>query len=76
VLGVSTLDAIAEESGVARVVVCLDARMREVYYACLERAGDEWRTASPRFASLPQRRSVRRGAAGADVETASRHTLN
>jgi tRNA threonylcarbamoyladenosine biosynthesis protein TsaB len=45
VLGVSTLDAIAEEAGAARVVVCLDARMREVYYACLERAGDEWRTA-------------------------------
>jgi tRNA threonylcarbamoyladenosine biosynthesis protein TsaB len=44
VLGVSTLDAIAEESGAARVVVCLDARMREVYYACLERAGGEWRT--------------------------------
>jgi len=44
-LGVSTLDAIAEESGAARVIVCLDARMREVYYACLERAGDEWRTA-------------------------------
>jgi tRNA threonylcarbamoyladenosine biosynthesis protein TsaB len=44
-LGVSTLEAIAEESGAARVVVCLDARMREVYYACLERAGGEWRTA-------------------------------
>src|SRR5262245_30835275 len=29
VLGVSTLEAIAEESGAARVVACLDARMRE-----------------------------------------------
>jgi len=45
-LGVSTLDAIAEESGAARVIVCLDARMREVYYACLERAGGEWRATS------------------------------
>lgn len=45
VLGVSTLDAVAEESGVARVVVCLDARMREVYYACLERAGGQWHSA-------------------------------
>ncbi|MGH8675143.1 MAG: tRNA (adenosine(37)-N6)-threonylcarbamoyltransferase complex dimerization subunit type 1 TsaB [Burkholderiales bacterium] len=45
VLGVSTLDAIAEESGAARVVVCLDARMREVYYACLERTGGAWRAA-------------------------------
>ena len=49
VLGVSTLDSIAEESGAARVVVCIDARMREVYYACLERAGGAWRAAiSPR----------------------------
>ena len=45
-LGVSTLDAIAEESGAARVIVCLDARMREVYYACLERAGGGWRATS------------------------------
>jgi tRNA threonylcarbamoyladenosine biosynthesis protein TsaB len=45
-LGVSTLDAIAEESGAPRVVVCLDARMREVYYACLERAGGTWRAAN------------------------------
>ena len=44
-LGVSTLDAVAEESGAAQVVVCLDARMREVYYACLERTGGEWRSA-------------------------------
>lgn len=44
-LGVSTLDAIAEESGAARVVACLDARMREVYYACLERVHDGWRAA-------------------------------
>ena len=49
VLGVSTLDAIAEESGALRVVVCVDARMREVYYACLERSDRVWRAAiSPR----------------------------
>ena len=46
-LGISTLDAIAEECGAARVLVCLDARMREVYYACLEKAGSEWRAARP-----------------------------
>ena len=46
-LGVSTLDAIAEEAGAARVMVCLDARMREVYYACLENVGSEWRSARP-----------------------------
>jgi tRNA threonylcarbamoyladenosine biosynthesis protein TsaB len=43
VLGVSTLDALAQESGAPRVVACLDARMREVYYAALEKEGDRWR---------------------------------
>ena len=38
VLGVSTLETVAEESGAERVVACLDARMHEVYYAALERA--------------------------------------
>ncbi len=43
VIGVSTLEALAQECGAARVVACLDARMREVYYACLEREGGAWR---------------------------------
>jgi tRNA threonylcarbamoyladenosine biosynthesis protein TsaB len=41
--GVSTLEALAEESGAARVVACLDARMGEVYYSALERNGARWR---------------------------------
>jgi tRNA threonylcarbamoyladenosine biosynthesis protein TsaB len=43
VLGVSTLEALAEETGAARVVACIDARMREVYYSALERHGNSWR---------------------------------
>ena len=43
VLGVSSLEALAEESGAARVVACLDARMREVYYAALEKDARGWR---------------------------------
>ena len=43
VLGVSTLEAIAEESGAARVVACLDARMREVYYSAHEMNQGRWR---------------------------------
>jgi tRNA threonylcarbamoyladenosine biosynthesis protein TsaB len=39
VLGVSTLAAIAEASGAARVVACLDARMGEVYHAAFEKRG-------------------------------------
>jgi tRNA threonylcarbamoyladenosine biosynthesis protein TsaB len=42
-LGVSSLEALAEEARAPRVVACLDARMREVYYACLERQGGAWR---------------------------------
>ncbi len=42
VIGISTLEALAEESGATRVVTCLDARMREVYYAALEKRGARW----------------------------------
>jgi len=43
VYGVSSLAAIAQESGGNRVIACVDARMREVYYAALERIADGWR---------------------------------
>ena len=43
VIGISTLEALAEESGAPRVVACIDARMREVYYSALERNGAGWR---------------------------------
>lgn len=42
VLGITTLDAMAEESGAAQVVACLDARMGEIYAAVLERDRDRW----------------------------------
>ena len=47
VLGISSLEAIAEESGAARVVACLDARMREVYYSALEKKQGRWHEVSP-----------------------------
>ena len=43
VIGVSTLEAMAEECGAARVVACLDARMSEVYYSALEKRPGGWR---------------------------------
>jgi tRNA threonylcarbamoyladenosine biosynthesis protein TsaB len=43
VLGVSTLEALAEEAAAPRVVACLDARMREVYYAALEKEERGWK---------------------------------
>jgi tRNA threonylcarbamoyladenosine biosynthesis protein TsaB len=42
VLGVSAFEAMAQESGAPRVVACIDARMREVYYSALEKRGGEW----------------------------------
>jgi tRNA threonylcarbamoyladenosine biosynthesis protein TsaB len=59
VIGISTLEALAQESGAARVLACIDARMREVYYAALEKHGGGWHEvipahcAAPRSAPLP-----------------------
>ncbi|OIQ83831.1 tRNA threonylcarbamoyladenosine biosynthesis protein TsaB [mine drainage metagenome] len=47
VVGVCTLEALAQRAGAARVIACLDARMNEVYHAVYERDGDAWRTVSP-----------------------------
>jgi tRNA threonylcarbamoyladenosine biosynthesis protein TsaB len=47
VLGVGTLEALAEQSGAERVVACLDARMGEVYHAAYRRRAGGWTEASP-----------------------------
>ena len=58
-IGISTLEAIAEESGAERVVACLDARMHEVYYSALEKNAGRWRETiaaqcvAPALAQLP-----------------------
>jgi tRNA threonylcarbamoyladenosine biosynthesis protein TsaB len=53
--GVSTLEALAEESGAPRVVACLDARMGEVYYAALEKQDGRWREVIPAQCVVPAR---------------------
>jgi len=53
VVGVSTLEATAEESGADRVIVALDARMHEVYYAAFEKAGGKWTQALPAACVAP-----------------------
>jgi tRNA threonylcarbamoyladenosine biosynthesis protein TsaB len=58
VLGVSSLEALAEESGARRVAACIDARMHEVYYAALEKTGGRWREVVPAQCVAP--REVRR----------------
>jgi len=55
VIGIPTLEALAEECGAARVVTCLDARMSEVYYAAFERREDGWRVAIPAQCVAPDR---------------------
>lgn len=47
VLGIPTLEALAEESGAGRVIACLDARMSEVYYAALEKREGRWHEVVP-----------------------------
>lgn len=42
VIGIPTLEALAEECGAPSVVACLDARMGEVYYSALERRAGRW----------------------------------
>jgi tRNA threonylcarbamoyladenosine biosynthesis protein TsaB len=44
VVGIPTLLALAQASGAARAICCIDARMGEVYHAAYERTGAGWRT--------------------------------
>jgi tRNA threonylcarbamoyladenosine biosynthesis protein TsaB len=42
VVGVSTLQALAQQSGVEKVIACLDARMGEIYHAAYVKHNGEW----------------------------------
>jgi len=42
VLGVGTLEALAEDAGADRVIACIDARMGEIYHASYRRTGASW----------------------------------
>lgn len=42
VVGVCTLEALAEASGQDKVIAALDARMGELYFAAYEKRNDEW----------------------------------
>jgi tRNA threonylcarbamoyladenosine biosynthesis protein TsaB len=60
VIGISAFEALAQEAapgaGAARVVACIDARMREVYYAALERQPHfrSWREVVPGQCVAPE----------------------
>lgn len=42
VIGVCTLEALAQQAAAERVIACLDARMNEVYHAAYRRTGEGW----------------------------------
>ena len=42
VVGVNTLLAVAQASGADKVVICLDARMGEIYHAAFEKHENKW----------------------------------
>ncbi len=42
VVGVNTLLAVAQASGADKAIVCLDARMGEIYHAAFEKKNNEW----------------------------------
>lgn len=44
VLGICTLQALAQATGHDKVIATLDARMAEVYHAAYEKRGDDWTT--------------------------------
>ena len=54
VVGINTLTAVAEESGQDKVVVCLDARMGEIYHAALIKENGVWLEISETKVCKPQ----------------------
>ncbi|MDP3419537.1 MAG: tRNA (adenosine(37)-N6)-threonylcarbamoyltransferase complex dimerization subunit type 1 TsaB [Thiobacillus sp.] len=53
-VGVSTLDSIAEQADAERVLTVLDARMAEVYWAAYARDGSGWRAVTEPQLALPE----------------------
>ncbi|QBJ78836.1 tRNA (adenosine(37)-N6)-threonylcarbamoyltransferase complex dimerization subunit type 1 TsaB [Aquitalea sp. USM4] len=53
VIGIPTLDAVAQQSAAERVLVCLDARMQQVYCASYQ-TGPTWQRLTPITLQDPQ----------------------
>lgn len=62
VVGVVTLEALAEASGKARVIAALDARMGEIYHAAYQKTPDGWLAVSAPSLCLPQQAPALDGA--------------
>lgn len=61
VVGVSTLESIAEQADAKQVLTVLDARMAEVYWAAYQRDGTGWRAVSEPQLALPESVAVPSG---------------
>jgi len=61
VIGVCTLEALAEASGHDKVIAVLDARMSEIYHAAYEKQGDDWIAASEPCLCKPEAAPVMSG---------------
>lgn len=54
VMGIGTLEALAQQTGDNSVIAALDARMGEIYHAAYTRSADGWQTVSEPSLCLPQ----------------------
>jgi len=53
VIGISTLEAIAQKNATQKVIVALDARMGEIYHAAYQQFAHRWQTVSAPILCLP-----------------------
>lgn len=54
VIGISTLEAIAQQSTHDKIIVAIDARMGEIYHAAYTRHADNWHVVSEPMLCQPQ----------------------
>jgi tRNA threonylcarbamoyladenosine biosynthesis protein TsaB len=54
VIGISTLEALAQQTGDANVIVAIDARMGEIYHASYTKSVDGWQVVSEPSLCRPQ----------------------
>lgn len=54
IIGISTLEALAQKSGCHKVITTLDARMGEIYHAAYIKTAEHWKTVSEPTVCLPE----------------------
>jgi tRNA threonylcarbamoyladenosine biosynthesis protein TsaB len=72
VVGISTLEALAQAAGSGPVIAALDARMGEIYHAAYVRQQEQWQCVSPPCVCLPQEAPALDGSGWTGIGTAFR----